>query len=45
MDKYELLGFLLHNLRNDHGPDEEDIDAPRLRETTKIFELMVRHGF
>lgn len=44
MDKFELLGFLLQDLRDDHGPDEEDIGPAILRETTKIFELMMRHG-
>lgn len=44
MDKFELLGFLLQNLRDDHRPDEEDLGPALLRETTKIFELMIRHG-
>ncbi len=44
MDKYELLGFLLQDLRDNHGPDEEDLDPAILRETTKILGLMVQHG-
>jgi hypothetical protein len=44
MDKFELLGFLLQDLRDSHGPDEEDIGPAILRETTKIFQLMIQHG-
>lgn len=43
MDKFELLGWLLQNLRDDHEPDEADIGPALLRETTKIYELMIKH--
>lgn len=42
-DKYELLGMLLQNLRDDHEPDEWDLKPAILRETTRIFELMINH--
>jgi len=45
MDKFELLGFFLQDLRDNHGPDEEDIDNAILRETTKIFDLLIHHGY
>jgi hypothetical protein len=44
MDKFELLGFLLQDLRDSHGPDEEDIGPSILRETTRIYQLMIEHG-
>ena len=44
MDKFELLGFLLQDLRDNHGPDEEDIGPAILRETTRIYDLMIQHG-
>jgi hypothetical protein len=44
MDKLQLLGFLLQDLRDSHGPEEEDLGPAILRETTKIFALMIEHG-
>ena len=44
MDKYELLCWLLQDLRDNPEPDEADIGPAILRETTKIDELMIQHG-
>ena len=44
MDKFELLGFMLKDLRDNREPDEEDIGPAILRETTRIYELIIRHG-
>lgn len=42
MDKYELIGFLLQDLRDDRESDEEDIGPALLRETTKISSYKIR---
>lgn len=44
MDKLEMLGFLLQDLRDNHDDDEEDIGAELLRETTRIYALVVKYG-
>ena len=41
MNKIELIGFLLQDLRDDHEPDEEDLSLALCRETSKIFELVI----
>ncbi|WP_316358593.1 hypothetical protein [Devosia sp.] len=44
MNNLKLLGRLLQNLRDNRDDDEADIGPALLRETSKIFQLMVRHG-
>ena len=44
MNEFELLGFLLQDLRDNGETDEEDIGPAILRETTKIYELLIEHG-
>ena len=44
MNEFELVGFLLQDLRDNRESGEEDIGPAILRETTKIYELLIEHG-
>lgn len=44
MNKLELFGFLLQDLRDNRNLDQEDIGPAILRETTKIYGLLIEHA-
>jgi hypothetical protein len=45
MNENQIIGLLLQDLRDNRQPDEEDLSLPLCRETSKIFDLIVNHGY